>query len=399
MRSSGISSYLLVSLLVFGPVLVHAQSASGSSFAKGMVIYKATVGEQPHYYSAALFRSTRIATPWMEYDVGESKPLFVQSGFVVQEISFGGMFDADFVNDEQAAACERMQQTLEGASRASPKVVPISRAVIEVIEKQLVAYRSGKVRFGGKWLSREAYLGVMKERTAAEQREKAALAAAHASSNAMSGENRSKAQELENADRQRRAQRKAADDDLAKVDAPGVGKLLLEGYDSLMVDAQALRSAGKRPVGTTEGGFVALSQKLPGGDNGAILSGLHLGNAKGGCAMLWAREAEKLLAADVGLFVETDLLKEALSNSGDVAHGRALLACFDEQLVALIPDVLAAAKIRAVLRTGTGRNVEEAYSGFDRQTEKHSIRILVGAAQTLDDGSFRQPVIFQIRPR
>lgn len=397
-------NHTLTAILLFLAMLltqVYAQEASG--FAKGLVIYKATAGEQPEYYSATLYRSSRISTPWMEYDVGQTKPLFVQAGFVIEEIAFGGMFEADFVNDTQAAACSQMQQRLTAAGRSSPKVAAVAQAVNGAIQKQLDSYQKGLVRYKGRWLSKSEYQVAAQAIANAEmERQKALNAARAAASSSMTTEQRRKAQEEEIAARSSKPRASAETAVIEAVDARGISKVLLTGYDDLLDAARTTREKGGRSLSPLEASVISLSKKLPAAEDGAIQSGLYTAGEKGGCAMLWAAQDGKVLAADIGMVIMTDVLKETLQNSSDVALAKAQLARFDEQLIALIPDAIAAAKIRAVLQSSTARADDSSAGGntvFERSVENQKIEIRVGPLQTQDDGGFRQELLFKLRPR
>lgn len=162
MKPPGIFAfYLMLGALVavFRFMPCYAQS----DLAQGMVVYRATLSDGPEYHRAALFRGFQNVAAWVDFDIGQAKPLRVEKGLVVKIIEFEVFdrngnrvpaFSMDIVSEDDIRAIAELRSLLLDTANRSPKLVPTINATCDVLDKQIAEFRAGRVRSRGIWVEK-----------------------------------------------------------------------------------------------------------------------------------------------------------------------------------------------------------------------------------------------------
>ena len=142
-RTLFLSVFLLGSALLFQPATAHA---AAPRFARGFVIYKSAISDQPPHYNGTLYLSADTTGPiWREYDVGQAKPFFIAHNMFVSDIKFGALFEADFTTQQHVDFCKGIQAQLAAAGKASPLLVSAANAASKAIQGEIEDALSEKV--------------------------------------------------------------------------------------------------------------------------------------------------------------------------------------------------------------------------------------------------------------
>jgi len=399
-------------------------------FAQGMVIYRSVQSDPSANYNGALYTKASPGGAWVEFDVGLGKPLRLENGQIVRDISFvfrrdagavadrlengqmvrgissQSVFESEFTADEHLAFNQQIQSTLTEAAKQSPKLSKLTQAVIDAIQAQIDNYRKDMVRHRGAWIDRNSYAEMIR---------------------------------IQNNDAQKILERLK---NLKADYTPAVVKPLLADFDVFTLRAGALSSLRladtatnletnnamfTTSLGKLDATLRSRSKELPGSISIQIDVGLYPSDSIDGPAVLWAAKNDNLVALDVGICIKYSQADQKLINAREVDQAKFFLSKFDDTIFETVADVVASAKIKAVLNPvplnenygalqkqffssakGTVKRESVVLIGklsskkgeftmFQKETAKYKAILLVGKPTTLSDGSVRQMAIVQLR--
>ncbi|MCB1279053.1 hypothetical protein [Prosthecobacter sp.] len=140
-----------------------------TSYAQGMVVYRATTSDGPEYFQGALFKSVRDVGAWFDFDVGQKSSLRVEKGLVVRIADFqvldrrgnsASVFEMDVVSEQDVQTIVGVQNVLRDSAKGAPKLAATVKATCDVLDQQIAEYKAGKVRIGGRWTEKSAMSAV-----------------------------------------------------------------------------------------------------------------------------------------------------------------------------------------------------------------------------------------------
>lgn len=395
---------LFAALLFIG--LPRFAIAAGENVAKGMVIYRSVGIDSPKDYMGALFLTPNPAGGWIEYEIGQTRPLRLERGNIVREIDLQPVFFADFVREEHLMQHTQLLETLQSTASQSPKTATLIKAVTNIIEENIRRFRSGEVRSRRVWISSQNY---------------------------------AKEKERDQEDEQKIIERRQ---NLKAAYVPAVAKPLLADYEIFTFRAGAMGnlkvsddktnvssalSSFSTQLGKLEAGLKARSKFLPGSYSLNIVTGIYPSESEDGPAVLWAAKGDDLIALDVGVCLKFSQTSQELVNTQEIEQAKFFLSKFDETLFETVVDAIATSKIKAILSPVTlnddfaalqkkfygtpaggvknesvimiGRlNTKKGeFTILQKTTARYKAIILVGKPATLADGTVRQFVIAQLR--
>ncbi|WP_395740613.1 hypothetical protein [Prosthecobacter sp.] len=385
-------SLLALFLICLLPGASHAAPAS-SRFAHGFVIYKKVPSDQPVHYGGMLFISSTPGPTYLEYDVGQEKPIFLARDLFVSEINFGALFEADFTTDKHVEFCKGIQAQLNAAARQSPGMAASAKAAVNAIQAEVDRYEKGYVRIRGAWVDRAAHDANAK---AMEQARMAKAAA-----------DKAEEDKIRASMAQLAAANKVRQDNLAFNYASTAARYLAtqENFDAFVGDAvNVAKTGGTLPVPITPDlpGLIELPQYR---DATPMLWQIGQSSSETSGAMICAfNDRSQLTAVDIVFYVISDPARHTLLNEQEIEGLKKLLGKFDWQLLDGLPDVLAATRIKAVLKD----KVESTKLTVTRLTlPKYTVDynvdfpveyIPTGQAQDPSQPRQQQFVLLQIRP-
>jgi multidrug efflux pump subunit AcrA (membrane-fusion protein) len=327
---------LALFLVCLLPGISHAEAPR---FAHGFVIYKKVPSDQPVHYGGTLFISCNPGPTWLEYDIGQPKPFFLARDLFVTEIKFGALFEADFTTDKHVEFCKGIQSQLNTAAKQSPGMATAAKAVVAAIQAEVDRFEKGYVRIKGAWVDRTEYDAKI---AAAEKDRMAAIAAQKAEDEAI----RSNMEKAAVANKIRQ-------DNLTHEYAGTAARYLATqaNFETFVVEAMNVAKTGGAlpiPIGTDFPGLIELPQYK---DASPMLWQIGQGGSETAGAMICAfNDRAQLTAADIVFFVISDPAKHTLINDQEIQGLKKLLSKFDWQVLDGLPDVLAATRIKAVLK-------------------------------------------------
>lgn len=180
---------LLILLLGSTPATL---SAAAPRFARGFVIYKTALSDQPAHYQGTLYLSEDTSGPiWLQYDIGQTRPFFLARQMYVTDIKFGLLFEADFTTPEHAAHCRAIQAQLAAAARQSPLIASAVTSATKAIQTEIDHFEKDHlVRISGTWTDRRQYDALTEAQQKARQQEDARRMQAEADRKAQQEKNR-----------------------------------------------------------------------------------------------------------------------------------------------------------------------------------------------------------------
>lgn len=402
--SSIVRLFSLISAFCFSANIMTAADSPG--LAKGLVIIRATPSESPSFYTASLFLKPVPAGAWIEYDIGQTRPLRLERGQVVQEIDLQPVFYSDFLREEHLGEHQSLLASLAKLATQSPKTAPMVKAVSAAIEDNIRQYRGGYVRSRGVWMTPRSF-----------------------------ADTQQRVQEDEDKIIERRRNLKSdyvplvAKPLLADFEAftfrAGVSGNMLVSDDKTNVSS--VLSSFSTQLGKLDAGLKARSKFLPGSYSLNIQTGIYPSDSENGPAVLWAAKGEDLIALDMGVCLKFSQSDQQIVNTLEIEQAKFFLSKFDETLFETMVDAVAASKIKAILSPVTlnddfaalqkkfygtpaggvknesvimiGRlNTKKGdFTILQKTTARYKAIILVGKPATLADGTVRQFVIAQLR--
>ncbi|WP_395752554.1 hypothetical protein [Prosthecobacter sp.] len=375
-------------------LLPGTSQAAGQKFARGFVIFKKVPSDQPVHYGGMLFISSKPGPVWYEYDIGQDKPFFLAVDLFVSEINFGSMFEADFTTPKHLEFCKNVIAQLNAAAKQSPAMVSAVKAAVAAIQVEVDRYEKGFIRLNGAWVDRDKYEANLASMQKARMAQDAAQKAA---------EEEMRASMAKNA-----AASKVRQDNLTREYVSASSQYLVgkDSFEQFAAEAMAVAKAGGTlpPVlGTDYPGLIELPQYR---DAAPML--LQLGGGGGSvteAAMICAfNDRSQLLAADIVIFLISDAAKSTPVNAPEISALKRFLGKFDPQIMTVLPDVLAADRIRIALDNKTDPS---ALSVTVLDLPKFTVNYLVGhtveyvPTGTATSGSApqrQQLLVLQIRP-
>ncbi|MBB5031493.1 hypothetical protein [Prosthecobacter vanneervenii] len=159
-------------------LLLHlgaSPARAASRFARGFVIYKTALSDQPAHYQGTLYLSEDTSGPiWLQYDIGQTKPFYLARQMYVTDIKFGLLFEADFTTPQHVQRCREIQAQLAAAARQSPLLTSAVTAATKAIQTEIDHYEKDKlVRLNGVWTDRRQYDALTEAQQKARQQEEA----------------------------------------------------------------------------------------------------------------------------------------------------------------------------------------------------------------------------------
>lgn len=163
---------LLIPLLLLISSLPVTLSAA-PRFARGFLIYKTALSDQPAHYHGTLYLSEDPSGPiWLQYDIGQTRPFYLARQMYVTDIKFGLLFEADFTTPEHAAHCRAIQAQLAAAARQSPLLASAATAASKAIQTEIDHFEKDHlVRLSGTWTDRSQYDALTTAQQKARQQE------------------------------------------------------------------------------------------------------------------------------------------------------------------------------------------------------------------------------------
>jgi hypothetical protein len=333
-----LTTLLALYLIVLLPAALRAEAPR---FAHGFVIYKKVPSDQPQHYGGTLYLGSTPGPVWLEYDVGQAKPFYLAQDLFVSEIKFGALFEADFTTPQHVAYCQGIQTQLTAAAKQSPLLASAAQAAIRAIQTEVDHYQNGSVRLKGKWIARAEFEAV---RIAAEKARMDQIAASKAE------DERLRKNKAETA-----AAMQVLQDNLTRPYTSTAAHYLVQqaNFDAIITDTlAAVKARGTLPlvIPSSEPGFILLPQYRdaipllwqPGGGSTAT--------ATSGAMICTYDDRDHLILADIVLYLISDPTSHALLNGPEVQSMQKLLRRFDPQIFDNLPDVLAATRIKALLK-------------------------------------------------